>query len=102
MKFFLKMEIWEQINYDNLKLIWEHEEYKNSIHEFKNPKSYYLETHFKLWKKQPNQNFYCVKILLEEKHIPVCEEINKELAKTFSKETLYDYKNKTVVKTLPG
>ena len=67
------MEICE---FDNLQLIWKHEEYKNTIHEFKNPESFLLESHFKVMKKQPNEKNYCVKILFEEKHIPVCEGIN--------------------------
>ena len=86
------MDICEHINFDNLNKIWQDKEYLNTIYEFKNPKSFYLETHFKLWKKQKNQKDYCVKILLEGKHIPVCEEINKELAKTYYRKTLYDRK----------
>ena len=86
-----------EINFANLELIWQHPEYYNTLYEFKNPESFLLEGHFKVMKKQPKEKDYCVKILFEEKHMAVCEGLEKELKKTFHKRSLF-HENISILK----
>ena len=55
-----------KINFDNLKLIWKCSKYYNALYEFKNPKSFLLEAHFKVIKKQSKQKITALEFCLKK------------------------------------